>query len=60
MNSVALNAANMLVGILIGIGGVIALVSRLDRTGESGCFYHLLLTAVVIAIAAIVLGLVIG
>lgn len=60
MNSVALNAANMLVGILIGVGGIIALISRLDRTGESGCFYQLLLTVVVVAIAAIVLGMVIG
>jgi hypothetical protein len=60
MNSLALNVGNVLIGILIGVGGIIALFSRLDRTGDSGCFYQLLLAVVVGAIVVIVLGMVIG
>jgi hypothetical protein len=60
MNSLALNAVNMLVRILIGVGGVIAFISRQVRTGESGCFYQLLLTLVAIVIVVIVLGAVAG
>jgi hypothetical protein len=56
MSGLVLNAANVLVGILIGVGGVIALVSRLDRSGESRIFYNMLLTMVFVLGAAIVLG----
>jgi hypothetical protein len=56
MNSIALNPVDVLVGILIGIGGVIALISRLDRAGESGCFYGLLLTMIFAVVAVLMLG----
>lgn len=60
MNGLALSAANVLVGILIGVGGIIALFSRLDRAGESGCFYRVLLTVIGGAAALIVLGMLVN
>ena len=58
MSGLALNAVNLLVGVLIGVGGVVALFSRLDRTGESGCFYQLLLTVIGVVLVVIVLGMI--
>ncbi len=54
------NPLGILLGMLIGAGGVIAFIARFDRTGESGCFYQLLLTLVGVVIAVIVLGTVTG
>jgi len=56
MSTVFLNPQAVLIGMLLGVGGAIAFVARFDRTSESGCFYRLLLTMVVVVIAAIVLG----
>jgi len=56
MNSMAVNPLGVVIGILIGVSGVIALIARLDRTGESRIFYNLLLTVVFVIGAAIVMG----
>lgn len=56
MNSLSIHAMNLMVGVLIGVGGIVALVGRFDRSGESGCFYRLLLLLIAATIAVIVLG----
>ena len=48
------NFMSLLIGFLMGAGSLILLISRLDRTGHSGCFYGLLL-GIVIAMTMIVL-----
>jgi hypothetical protein len=57
MNAIVSNPLGVLaVGILIVVGGVIAIVGRLDRSGESGYFYDLLLMVVFAMGAVIVFG----
>ncbi|HLF27423.1 MAG TPA: hypothetical protein VJG32_13905 [Anaerolineae bacterium] len=43
-------------GFLMGLASFVGLIARLDRSGESGCFYRLILGLVLILLAAIVLG----
>lgn len=60
MNAIGANPLDVVIGILIGVGGVIAFIGRLDRSGESRYFYGLLLTVVFVVGAAIMLGTVSG
>jgi hypothetical protein len=48
--------ASVAVGFLMGLGSIIVLVKRLDRSGEGGCFYTLLLGVVVVTLLAILAG----
>ncbi len=50
-----LNPTSLLLGIAMGVSGFILFLKRMDRSGENGCFYTLMIG--VVAVIAIVIAL---
>ncbi len=48
--------ASLVVAFLVGAGSVVYVIGRLDRSGESGCFYTLLIGLFAVMALVILMG----